>query len=190
MGMQRREFVKSAVAATLIVSCGLTWAFHTKESNHAPPSDNTVAVPTFIISIKLSPMAEAKLHDLKETILVIAYFDGDPLPGQGHYNPPFRDVYLGEGERLVDPTNVATFADTKISQSAWNRLDDKNYFVTINVVSARKHSKNNLLDCGVPIARISEFKDKPTEVHCSLIVEKEAPHSVSGEAMRGVGGKP
>jgi len=34
-------------------------------------------------------------------------FDGDALPGKGKYNPPMRDVFLGDHEELVDGQNVA-----------------------------------------------------------------------------------
>src|ERR1039458_7665842 len=138
-------------------------------------ADKAVEVPEFSIAVKLSPEAEKRLHSLNESILVIAYFDGDPLPGQGKDNAPFRDVFLGQDEKLVDTTDVARFDSTKLSMSSWNRLADRNYFVTINVVSARKRSKNNLLDCGVPIDRISNFAGKATEVQCRLIGEPAAP---------------
>jgi len=55
-----------------------------------------------------------------------------------------RGVVLGTDEKLVDANNVATFSGTKISQGGWNDLASKDYYVTINVVSARKSSKNNL----------------------------------------------
>ncbi len=64
-----------------------------------------------------------------------------------------RGVVLGNDEKLVDTNNVATFSDTKISQSNWNDLSDKDFYVTINVVSAKKSSKDNLLDCADPIDR-------------------------------------
>jgi hypothetical protein len=47
--------------------------------------------------------------------------------------------------------------------------------VTINVVSARKSSKDNLLDCAVPIDRISTFVGKSTQVFCGLIGERDTP---------------
>ncbi|HEV3420202.1 MAG TPA: hypothetical protein VG075_07855, partial [Candidatus Acidoferrum sp.] len=61
--------------------------------------------------------------------------------------------------------------DMKISQSNWNDLSSKDYYVTINVVSARKSSKDNLLDCADPIDRISTFAGKLTPVSCRLIGE-------------------
>ncbi len=73
---------------------------------------------------------------------------------------------------MVSDDNHATFDTTKISQTNWNRLANKDYFVTINVVSARKSSKNNLLSCGVPENRLSTFVGTPTEVSCELIDER------------------
>ena len=136
--------------------------------------DKTIAVPPFSIAVKLSETAQKKLQGIHESVLVIAYFDGDPLPGKGKYNAPMRGVVLGSDEKLVDDKNVATFTGTKISQSNWDDLSDKKYFVTINVVSARKSAKDNLLDCADPIDRISTFVGKSTQVSCRLIGERGA----------------
>jgi hypothetical protein len=139
-------------------------------------SDTIVAVPEFAIAIALSPQAEKRLRDLHETIKILAMFDGDPLPGQGHDNAPMRDVYLGSDEKLVDANNTARFSSTKISQRHWNQLADKDYYVTVNVFSARKTFKNNLLDCGVPENHISTFAGKTIGVHCQLIGEPDVPN--------------
>jgi hypothetical protein len=136
----------------------------------------TVDVPEFAIAIKLSPKAEERLRNLRETVRVISYFDGDPSPGQGNCGPPNRDVCLGHDEKLVDHRNVARFDHTRVPLSDWNRLADKNYFVTINTVSARIVAPNNLLDCADPMdRRIETFKGKTIEIQCWLIGEPNAP---------------
>ena len=84
-----------------------------------------------------------------------------------------RGVFLGNDEKLVDTNNVATFSDSKISQNNWNDLSSKDYYVTNNVVSARKSSRDNLLNCSVPIDRISTFGGKSTQVFCRLIGEPD-----------------
>jgi hypothetical protein len=165
-----------SIAITLV--CAVTLAIAYSQRHKTPVddySDTTVAVPEFAIAIKLSPQAEKRLSDLHETIKVLAMFDGDPLPGQGHYNAPMRDVYLGSDEKLVDSNNIAKFNSTKISQRHWNQLADKDYYVTINAFSARKTFKNNLLDCGVPDKHISTFAGRTIEVHCRLIGEPDVP---------------
>jgi hypothetical protein len=136
----------------------------------------TVEVPEFAIAVKLSPKAEQRLRSVHESVKVIAYFDGDPLPGQGKYNPPNRDVFLGSDEKLADSNNLARFDHSRIPQSDWNRLADKNYFVTINTVSARRTTRDNLLDCADPISRrIETFRGKTIEIQCWLIGESGAP---------------
>jgi hypothetical protein len=130
-----------------------------------------VAVPDFSVSVKLSELAQKQLQRMQEQVLVIAYFDGEPLPGQGKDNSPFRGVFLGSDEKLTDKENIATFHGTKLSQSNWNHLSNKDYFVTINVVSARKFSKDNVLHYGVPENRVSTFAGKTTEVTCRMIGE-------------------
>jgi len=99
--------------------------------------------------------------------------DGDPLPGQGKYNPPNRDVVLGSAEKTVDANNEVRFTNVRVPLSDWNRLADKNYFVTINVFSARRADENNLLDCDDPMdRRIESFRGKTIEVRCGLIGER------------------
>jgi hypothetical protein len=132
-----------------------------------------IAVPAFSIAVKFSEASQKKLQSLHESVLVIAYFDGNPLPGKGQDNSPMRGVVLGRDEKLADTNNVTTFADTKISQSRWKDLEDKDYCVTINVVSARKTSNDNLLDCDVPEDRISRFVGKSRQVRCRLIGERD-----------------
>jgi hypothetical protein len=80
-------------------------------------TSKTIVVPEFSIAVKLSETAQKKLQAMHESVLVIAYFDGDPLPGKGKDNSPMRGVVLGNDEKLVDKNNVATFSDTKISQA-------------------------------------------------------------------------
>ena len=159
-------------ALALVVVSGLAVACSTSQvRDKTPPeaNDKTIAVPEFSIAVKLSQNAQTKLQDMHESVLVIAYFDGDPLPGKGKDNSPMRGVVLGNDEKTADTNNLATFSDTKISQSNWNDLSSKDYYVTINVVSARKSSKDNLLDCSTPIDRISKFAGKSTLVSCRLI---------------------
>jgi hypothetical protein len=132
----------------LVIVSGLTLACSTpqvqRDKTASEVSDKTMAVPEFSIAVKLSKAAQNTLQEKHESVLVIADFDGDPLPGKGKDNSPMRGVVLGADEKLVDANNVATFSGTKISQGGWNDLASKDYYVTINVVSARKSSKNNL----------------------------------------------
>jgi hypothetical protein len=184
-----RVAAAASVALVLILSassatCG---SRKTKEYDHA---DMAVPVPRFSIAVRLSERARQRLQSIHESVLVIAYFDGDPLPGQGRYNAPFREVFLGQDEKLVDDQNVATFGTTMISQTNWDRLANKDYFVTINVVSARKAAKNNLLWCGTPENRLSTFEGRSTEVSCGLIEDQFDQHNPANPALKALGSSP
>jgi hypothetical protein len=190
-----RQFRLIRIAAVTVAALVLTCSAVTGDCR-SPKSkeylrDMTVPVPQFSIAVTLSENARLRLQSMHESVLVIAYFDGDPLPGQGRDNAPFRDVFLGKDEKMVDDHNVATFDTTNVSQSNWNRLADKNYFVTINVVSARKASKNNLLSCGVPEDRLNAFAGKTTQVSCNLIGEHNpSGKSIEDSALKSVGSSP
>jgi hypothetical protein len=134
--------------------------------------DQSVTVPEFSLKIILSAQAEEKLRSLGESITAAAIFDGDGESYPGIDNAPFRDVYLGRAEKEVDKNNIVEFKDVKVSAKGTKHLTDKNYYVTINVYSARKVLKNNILNCGVPEDRIQNIKGKTLDVGCSLIEEK------------------
>ena len=136
----------------------------------------TVEVPHFAIAVRLPNEEDKRLRSIGETVKVIAYFDGDALPGQVRDNAPFRDVFLGNDEKLVDAHLVARFDNSSVLLSDWNRLSDKNYFVSINIVSARMATANNLLNCADPISqRIQSFAAKTVEGQCRLIGDPTAP---------------
>jgi hypothetical protein len=79
--------------AALVIVCGLIVA--------CSANDKTIAVPAFSIAVKLSEMPRQKLQGLHESVLVIAYFDSDPLPGKEKDNAPMRGVVLRQRPKLV-----------------------------------------------------------------------------------------
>jgi hypothetical protein len=182
----RLQFPTLVGAVLVLTSCASIGAC-SGHKGKTYPRDLTVPVPEFSIAVKLSAAAQERLESIHESVVVIVYFDGDPLPGQGTYNAPFRDVFLGNDEKLVDTRKVATFDTTKVSWSNWNHLADKDYFVTVNVVSARKASRNNLLSCTVPEDRLSTFAGKTTDVSCELIDEQ---NTVVNSALKSLGRPP
>jgi hypothetical protein len=137
----------------------------------------TVGVPDFAVAVRLSKGAESRLHSVNESISVAAYFDGDGEPMSGERTAPFRAVFLGSEREEVNEKNVAEFKRKRVSAASWKRLSDKNYFVTINVFSARKATPNNILSCDSPTYRIDNIKGRTVEVPCGLLDE----HAGSGQ---------
>lgn len=140
-------------------------------STAACVDDKAVIVPDFTISIRLSAQAAAKLHSLHESIKVRVVFDGDGEEVPSVKTAPHRAVYLGYVEKEVNDKNIAEFKGEKVPEKDWNRLFNKDYFVTINVFSARKALPDNILFCDIIEEKIESMRDKISEVHCSLISE-------------------
>jgi hypothetical protein len=126
-------------------------------------------VPDFAVSVKLTNNAETRLQALNESVMVAASLDGDGISLPWQHTAPFRDVFLGDFSEEVNGMNVAYFKDKTISSITAQRLYDKNYYVTINVFSARKAVKHNILNCDVPIHRIEEIRNRTLEINCDLL---------------------
>src|SRR5512146_715434 len=116
----------------LLVVVAVACACNRTVTNPRNADTKTIEVPSFAVAVKLSPNAEQRLRSLGERVKMLAMFDGDPVPGEGKYNPPMRDVYLGSDEKMVDKTNVVRFDHVRIPQKDFDRLADKNFYVTIN----------------------------------------------------------
>jgi len=173
--------MKMALLFPAILSLALSGCVQNTSQQHLPSARQDVSaphvdIPGFTIKLILSPAAQAKLQGSGERISVLAMFDGDALPGQRNCGAPNRDVCLGSSRKLVETTNVVRFDDARIPKRDYDRLRDKNFFVTINVFTARRVFKDNLLDCDEPIdVRIDVLRDKTTEARCWLIGEPDSP---------------
>ena len=133
--------------------------------------DDYIEVPEFKIAVKLSEKAQKKLEELNETIIVIAYFDGDGEEIPGQKTAPFRNIYLGSAEKEIKYGEVALFDGVKIFKKDYNRLSSTKYYVTINVVSGRKAYKDNLLDIVTHAEPIEFFAGQEIIVNGKLIEE-------------------
>jgi hypothetical protein len=136
------------------------------------PFEEKMAVPKFSVAVNFSQAAKNRLMSLNEGVTVSAVFDGDGEPLKGAKTAPNRDVFLGHAKSEVDANGVAFFSGIEIPTSAYKRLSDKNYYVTLNIFSSRKATKDNFLDCGVQDERIEVAKREAIKSDCKLIGEK------------------
>ena len=89
----------AAVAVSALILCSAsTPGLKSRKSKEYGTADMTVPVPRFSIAVKLSERALQRLQSLHESVRVIAYFDGDPLPGQDGTTPHFEMSFLGNDE--------------------------------------------------------------------------------------------
>jgi hypothetical protein len=163
-------FMKGNSLLLLLVVLCVTPVGRQQSTKSAIP-DSGVEIPAFSVAVKLSKAAGTRLRNLKESVVVMAYFDGDGEPEPGIDTSPMRAVVLGSEQRQMNANFVAEFKGPKFTSSTWKRLSDKNYFVTINTFSARKVVADNILSCDTPIKHIETIKGNTLEVHCDLMTE-------------------
>jgi hypothetical protein len=128
-----------------------------------------IPVPSFQIRVTFSDAAAKKLRDAGESIKGVVIFDGDGKSKPGEDTGGGRAVALGDywfertGAGFVSVTNAA------ISDEAFKRLSDTNYYYTINIFSGRRVFKDNILDGGYAVGQISDAVKAPIEIKCDLI---------------------
>ena len=144
-----------------------------KQGNFYPPEKGPqLPVPRFQIRITLSEAAAKKLRDAHESIKGWVAFDGDGHSRPGEYTAPMRSVVLGFYEFEIDRPGVVSVDHATVSEEAFKRLTDTDYYYTINVSSGRHAFKDNVLDGGYAEGHINEATKNPITISCDLL----APH--------------
>jgi hypothetical protein len=161
----------------LIVGCTEHRVEHSESEQRAATEKAVIHVsgsPEFSVSVRLSDTAKKKLLDSKETIIVVGYFAGHPKQGTELRYLDIKSglVDLGDVEVEIHPGETATFNDLKLKPDALARIDSRGPSILINVVSGRKSSKDNLLDCEVYDGTLESIHRRTIEIPCQLIEER------------------
>lgn len=129
-----------------------------------------VIIPTFEIEVSNSLKANQTLTGQKETIIVAAFFSGEPMNEKDRGEDGQMFIVNKEIE-LSGDNRIARFEGLKFPKATYAKLADKDISLLINVYSGRKSSENNLLDCGIMEDRASKFRNKRFMLGCKLIEE-------------------
>jgi hypothetical protein len=160
------------MARLVAIVCSLAFvcACHKEVNYDQPEKGPQLAVPPFQIKIILSEAAAKTLRDAHETIKCAVWFDGDGHSRPGEYTAPERQVVLsGRYEFELDQPGVVSVDHATVSEEAFKRLTETDYYYTIKVYSGRRAFKNNVLDGGYAGGHISEATKKPIEITCDLL---------------------
>ena len=142
------------------------------QQQKAQPAAITSQSSGFSVAVTLSDKAGKTLADGKETIIVAAYFSGNPKPGTPRkYLSDIGQVDLGEAHVETSPGTIAKFGPVKLKQDALNQIDKSGPQLLINVYSGRKSSPNNLLVCGIYEDALDPIQGKTIPITCKLIGE-------------------
>jgi hypothetical protein len=135
-------------------------------------------LPGFTVEVSLSEKARQKLVAGKETILAVSYFIASPrkgIPPQSYKKLLSRPgpLGLGEVEEEAKPGESLKFGAIKLNRSALAVVDEEGPQLLLNVVSGRRSSKDNLLDCGIFEGSLKSVQGTVIPINCKLIEEMD-----------------
>jgi hypothetical protein len=137
---------------------------------------DSVTAPSFKVQLRLSEKAEKELKTKKETVLVDVEFIGTPEKSitekyKFEYYDENGQVTIGKKNIEITKEREIEFDNCKISKGVLELLKDKTYDVRISVVSGRKSSEDNLLDCDFIQENIEKIKNQNIKIKGKLITE-------------------
>ncbi len=139
-------------------------------------SKDSVLVPKFKVALNLSEKAKSELKQKNESIIIFIEFIGTPevlIPENYKYEYYNELGQIDIGYKSVELKNqmIYNFNDCKVSADLIKLLHNKTYNARISVVSGRKSSKDNLLDCEYFEKNIDSIANKTIEIKGKLIEE-------------------
>jgi len=79
------------------------------------------------------------------------------------------EVGLGNAETEIKPGAIANFSSVSLDSDALGYISEAGPQLLINVVSGRKSSSNNLLDCGIYEGPLKQVQGRAIPISCKLI---------------------
>jgi len=133
---------------------------------------DSVLIPSFEIALDVDEKAREKLKADKESILILVYFSGKPTAAAEKKYPEFAlegEIALAKSSLEISSSYKTEIENIKFPKTKYDDLADKNISVLVNVVSARKSSNDNLLDCGIVEGKMSTIMGNSFTIKCKLI---------------------
>lgn len=140
--------------------------------NYLKITGDSVEIPSFEIELKLSDKANRKLKKDRETVIVQAFFSGDPIkdiPEKHKSKVEMDELFLLTHSIELTDKRIAKFENIKFHKDLLDLLTDKDIRLLINVYSGRKSTNVNLLDCDILQKNMSEVKGKSFTLNGKLI---------------------
>lgn len=135
---------------------------------------DSIVVPAFEIQLDLSEKAEKKLRDEKESVIIAVEFIGKPEKRlietkKYEFYDENGDLTIGTKKVELENERRMKFENCKVSKNLLELLKNKTFDVRISVVSGRKSTDDNLLDCDFLQKNIELIKNKKMTLKGKLI---------------------
>jgi hypothetical protein len=135
---------------------------------HAQTFQQSSKVPGFQVKVTLSPKAAEELARRQETIVVFGYLFGLPKAG---VPADMGEIGLGNFKTEIKLGDTARFPEFELNASALGQTTGTPQ-VLVNVVSGRRSSPNNLLNCSIYEGDLSKLQKEELLITCKLITEQ------------------
>ena len=136
-------------------------------SAHHP--SKPIQVPPFDVTVSLSPDAVKKLIELKETVIVAAYFYGDSIPEAKSKADAFGEIHFGASKMELAGAGVVRITPIDIDPTELKLIQAREVMVLINVFSGRRSLKENILKCGIFQDRVARAASEGVKINCTLL---------------------
>lgn len=160
-------------ALLVTLTCGMSGLLSVSNrklvaQSNVTPYATPLEWPGFVVDVVLSDKARQKLIERKETLRAFGYYSGVPKPGvvtdMGEVGLANFDVQFAVG-------SSAQIGKILLKRDAFEKTDKGTPMVLVNIVSGRKSSKNNLLDCGIFEEKADKIQNGHIPIACKLIGE-------------------
>jgi hypothetical protein len=127
-------------------------------------------VQGFDVEVSYSPAAIRELTRRKETTIVSSMVYGGPKAGTpAHLVSDMGEIVLGDAETEIKPGSIANFHSISLDDGALVYISETGPQLLINVVSGRRSSSDNLLDCGIYEGPLKQVQGRAIPISCKLI---------------------
>lgn len=134
------------------------------------PSIPAATIAPVNVRITLSPLAKAGLEAAQEGISVAATYAGDPKASAAAQAGPSGMIDLGKNTQQLSGEGAVVFEDDVIDKNRLALIDGE-VQLTINVISAKKSTPENLLACPFYWDTLANAGKGTVQIHCTLVTE-------------------
>jgi hypothetical protein len=130
---------------------------------------DSLIIPSFEIEVNLTPKADKKIKENKETIIVAAYFSGKPKDTTSKEYRNDGKIFVTSAKIELNDARIAKFEGVKFSKTLYDSLASKDIQLLVNIYSGRKSTQDNLLNGGFLSEKMSNVKGKLLPMKAKLI---------------------
>ncbi|MDD2636775.1 MAG: hypothetical protein PHW82_14885 [Bacteroidales bacterium] len=142
------------------------------DTHYLITTGDSVEIPSFEIELKLSKKAETKLKNDNESVIVMAFFTGEPIeniPDKYKHKVEMGELWLLSYPIELTDKRIAKFENLKFHKDLYDLLKNKDIRLLINVYSGRKSTDVNILDCEILQDNMSNINGKQFTINGKLI---------------------